>query len=61
MAFCKKHPTSFIGKDQWGHWYIECVQGHKLKEKCEIELTKEEQQEEIDLDNQAWLAQVDRR
>lgn len=41
-AWCKKHPTSYIGKDQFGHWYDQCVHGHRFNEKCEIVIEKEE-------------------
>lgn len=35
-AFCKNHPTSFLGKDQFGNWYETCGTGKKHNERCEI-------------------------
>ena len=28
-AWCKKHPTGYLGKDQFGHWYEKCWTGKK--------------------------------
>lgn len=35
-AFCRRHPTSYIGKDHFGNWYEKCWTGHKFNEACEI-------------------------
>jgi len=47
-AWCRTHPTAFIGKDQWGNWYAHCVWGHKEKKagripSCEIIVERGEQ------------------
>lgn len=36
VAWCKKHPTGYLGKDQFGNWYPQCWTGKKHNEKCEI-------------------------
>ena len=47
-AFCKTHPTCYIGKDQWGNWYATCVQGNREGKagripSCEIIVERGEQ------------------
>ena len=44
-AFCKKHPTGFVGKDQHGNYYKKCWTGHKWSEPCEIIIEGEQQSE----------------
>lgn len=45
-AFCMKHPTSFVGKDQWNNYYERCWNGKKMAdngidEKCDIRVEEE--------------------
>lgn len=35
-AWCKNHPKSYLGRDQHGRWYKQCVLGRRLNEPCEI-------------------------
>lgn len=35
-AFCSEHPTGYLGKDQFGHWYSTCMIGKRTGEKCSI-------------------------
>jgi len=39
-AWCKKHVTGYIGKDQFGNWYTKCYTGHKFNEPCEVTIEK---------------------
>lgn len=43
--WCKIHPNSIWGVDQFGHYYPQCLNGKRLNEQCETGSNEEEKDE----------------